>query len=150
MRRSTSSSDSSAQEESEFSRSNISEKRVDDFIGGDEEKVIGLDGTEHPASKEEEIGPSGGSRIRGTPSQDNRSLKRIESHHSRAGADGYTWHQDGDESKQQPGRAKAGVVTPEPYLVSFDGDADPESPRSMSMLRRWIIVLICSASSLCV
>ncbi|KAJ4322337.1 hypothetical protein N0V94_002446, partial [Neodidymelliopsis sp. IMI 364377] len=144
MRRSTSSSDSSVREESEFSRSNISEKRVDDFIGGDEEKVIGLDGTEHPASKEEEIEPSGGSRIRGNPSQDNRSLKRIESHHSRAGADGYTWHQDGDESKQQPS------VTPEPYLVSFDGDADPESPRSMSMLRRWIIVLICSASSLCV
>ena len=119
-------------------------------MGGDEEKVIGLDGTEHPASKGDEVVPSGRSRSRGRRSQDSKSLKRIESHHSRAGADGYTWHHDGDESSQRPNRAKAGVVTPEPYLVTFDGDADPENPRSMSTLRRWAIVLICSASSLCV
>ena len=139
-----SSSDSSILEES-----GISEKREDVFTGGDEEKVIGLDGTEHPANKEEEIAPSR-SRSRNRRSQDSRSLKRIESHHSKAGADGYTWHHDGDESNQRPNRAKAGVVTPEPYLVSFDGDADPENPRSMSTLRRWAIVLICAASSLCV
>jgi hypothetical protein len=148
MRNSTSSSDGSIREESGISESNVSEKRRDDFIG-DEEKVIGLDGTEHPAEEEENEAPER-SRSRGRRSQDRKSLKRIESHHSRAGADGYTWHHDGDESSQQPTRAKAGVVTPEPYLVTFDGDADPENPRSMSSLRRWIIVLICAASSLCV
>jgi hypothetical protein len=73
---------------------------------------------------------------------DPESLRRTESHHSRAGADGYTWRGDG------PG-ARAAVVE-EPYLVAFDGDADPECPRSMSTLRRWMIVLICASSSLCV
>ncbi|XPS73247.1 hypothetical protein M3J09_005397 [Ascochyta lentis] len=150
MRVSTSSSNGSMREESEVSESNISERGGNRFVGGDEEKVIGLDGTEHPASKEEEIVPSGRRQSRGRRSQDSRNLKRAESHHSRAGADGYTWHHDGEESSQRPNRAKAGVVTPEPYLVSFDGDADPENPRSMSNLRRWAIVLICSASSLCV
>jgi hypothetical protein len=149
MRRSMSSSDSSILEESGISESNISVKKEDGYTGGDEEKVIGLDGTEHPANKEE-IVPSRRSRSRSRRSQDSRSLKKIESHHSKAGADGYTWHHDGDESNQRPNRAKAGVVTPEPYLVSFDGDADPENPRSMSTLRRWAIVLICAASSLCV
>jgi len=149
MRNSISSSDGSIREESGISGSNTSEKRRDDFIGDDEEKVIGLDGTEYPA-KEEEIATFGRSRSRERRSQDSKSLKRIESHHSRAGADGYTWHHDGDENSQRPTRAKAGVVTPEPYLVTFDGDADPENPRSMSNLRRWMIVLICAASSLCV
>lgn len=150
MGRSTSSSDSSVQEGFGISASDVSEKRVDGFMGGDEEKVIGLDGAEHPAPKQEKTEPRGRACSRGRPSQENRSLRRVESHHSRAGADGYTWHYDGDESNSRPDRAKAGVVTPEPYLVSFDGDADPENPRSMSLLRRWTIVLICAASSLCV
>jgi hypothetical protein len=68
------------------------------------------------------------------------SLRRTESHHSRAGADGYTWRGDGRQA----------AVVEEPYLVAFDGDADPECPRSMSTLRRWMIVLICASSSLCV
>jgi hypothetical protein len=72
---------------------------------------------------------------------DPESLRRTESHHSRAGADGYTWRGDAG--------ARAAVVE-EPYLVAFDGDADPECPRSMSTLRRWMIVLICASSSLCV
>lgn len=149
MRRSTNSSDSTIQEESGISESNISEKREDEFTGGDEEKVISLDGAEHPA-REEKVVPSRGSWSRERRSQDRKSLKRVESHHSRAGADGYTWHHDGDQSSQRPNRAKASVVTPEPYLVTFDGDADPENPRSMSILRRWAVVLICAASSLCV
>ena len=150
MRRSTNSSDSSVREESGISESNISEKKENGFLSGDEEKVIGLDGTEYPAPEKEEIVPCAKRQGHGRQSQDNRSLKRVESHHSKAGADGYTWHHDGDESNQRSNRAKAGVVTPEPYLVSVDGDADPENPRSMSTLRRWAIVLICSASSLCV
>jgi hypothetical protein len=145
----TVSSDGSIQGRSGVSESTVSEKRREDCIGDDEEKVIGLDGTEHSA-KEEEIVSSGRTSSHGRRSQDNKSLKRVESHHSRAGADGYTWHHDGDESSQRPTRAKAGVVTPEPNLVTFDGDADPENPRSMSSLRRWAIVLICAASSLCV
>lgn len=146
----TSSSSSSRREESGISESNSSEKRGNGCLGGDEEKAIGLDGTPNPALKEEEIIASGRGRTPGRRSQDSRNLKRVESHHSRAGADGYTWHADGDESNRRANRTKDGVVTPEPYLVSFDGDADPENPRSMPTLRRWAIVLICASSSLCV
>jgi hypothetical protein len=150
MRQSSSSSDSSAGKEMETSASNLDESRDTTSMGNDEEKAVGLDGIERSTSREVEAAPSGRPKSHGRRSQDSKSLKRIESHHSRAGADGYTWHQDGDESLQRPNRVKEGVVTPEPYLVSFDGDADPENPRSMSTLRRWIIVLICAASSLCV
>lgn len=150
MRHSISSSDDSVREEWENSALNIDEKRGDTTMDNDEEKVIGLDGVEHLASKEEESVPSGASKIRGRRSQDSKSLKRIESHHSRAGADGYTWHHDEGAGHQRSNQAKAGVVTPEPYLVAFDGDSDPENPRSMSSLRRWAIVVICAASSLCV
>ncbi len=142
----SSSSDSSTQRESDFSESTI-DKQDERSMVGDEEKVIGLDGIEHTASMEEAIMSSKRAQSGGRQSN---SLKRVESHHSRAGADGYTWHHDGDESSQRPNRAKAGVVTPQPYLVAFDGDADPENPRSMSTPRRWAIVLICAVSSLCV
>ncbi|KAJ8112603.1 hypothetical protein OPT61_g5062 [Boeremia exigua] len=145
MAQSTSISDSSTRQESDSGQSN-SEKRDEHFIG-DEEKAIGSAGTDSNASNEEERVPSGRAQSCGRQSD---SFKRVESHQSRAGADGYTWHHDGDGSSQRVNRAKAGVVTPEPYLVTFDGDADPENPRSMSNLRRWAIVLICAASSLCV
>lgn len=36
------------------------------------------------------------------------------------------------------------------FEVSFTGDDDPRSPRSMSNLRKWIIVIIVSTTSLCV
>jgi len=150
MRQSSSSSDSSAGKEMEKSASNLNERRDYTPIGNDEEKAVGLDDIERSTSREVEATPSGRPKGHGRRSQDSKSLKRIESHHSRAGADGYTWHQDGDESLQRQNRVKEGVVTPEPFLVTFDGDSDPENPRSMSTLRRWIIVLICAASSLCV
>lgn len=34
--------------------------------------------------------------------------------------------------------------------VSFDDDSDPLSPRSLPVLRKWIIVLLVSSGSLCV
>lgn len=36
------------------------------------------------------------------------------------------------------------------YQVSFSGDSDPLSPRSMSTLRKWLITLIVSCTSFCV
>lgn len=42
------------------------------------------------------------------------------------------------------------TITSDEYLVKWDGDNDPACPRSMSKLRRWIIVLICGSSSVCV
>lgn len=36
------------------------------------------------------------------------------------------------------------------FQVEFSGDEDPRSPKSLSTLRKWIIVLIVSSTSLCV
>lgn len=36
------------------------------------------------------------------------------------------------------------------FQVEFNGDEDPRSPKSLSTLRKWIIVLIVSSTSLCV
>lgn len=85
--------------------------------------------------------------------QSTRSLRTTRSHQSRAGGDGYTCFDaepvDKTHSRAQDANANGGVAE-QPYLVTWDGDADPENPRSMTKLRRWGIVLICAASSLCV
>lgn len=131
-----------------------SEKQTrDDFADeADEEKVIGLDGAEYSSTRKEQENGAAGTidRSRSRRSQDNRSLKTVRSHHSRAGGDGYTCL-DVEANNHGPiSRAKPCPVIEQPYLVTWDGDADPENPRSMSKLRRWAIVLICAASSLCV
>jgi hypothetical protein len=125
------------------------DKRHAAALGGDEEKVIGLDGHEYAAAEKGEPGLSGDSQGQGKRSQDGRSLRTTRSHQSRAGGDGYTCF-DAEPNNTRPNNSHPGVVTEQPYLVTWDGDADPENPRSMSNLRRWTIVLICSASSLCV
>jgi hypothetical protein len=38
----------------------------------------------------------------------------------------------------------------ENFVVSFDGEDDPMSPRSMTKFRKWLIVVIVSLSSTCV
>jgi hypothetical protein len=76
-------------------------------------------------------------------------LRTTRSHQSRAGGDGYTCF-DAEPDNIRPNNSKRGDVTEQPYLVTWDGDSDPANPRSMSKWRRWVIVLICSASSLCV
>lgn len=41
-------------------------------------------------------------------------------------------------------------VNEKEFEVTWDGDDDPMNPRSMPYARKWIIVIIVSASSLCV
>ena len=36
------------------------------------------------------------------------------------------------------------------WMVKFDGDNDPDNPRSMSTKRKWLITLVVAFSSLCV
>lgn len=38
----------------------------------------------------------------------------------------------------------------ESFIVSWDGDKDPMCPRSMSTMRKWLIVSIACFGSLCV
>jgi len=44
-----------------------------------------------------------------------------------------------------------GAVEKDPFEVQWDGgESDPMNPRSMNYGRKWVIVLVVSASSLCV
>jgi hypothetical protein len=78
-----------------------------------------------------------------------RSLARIRSNNG-YGCD------EGDESTEEEGSSgdvETGVaaVEKDPYEVHWDGgDRDPLNPRSMTMARKWLIVIIVSLSSLCV
>lgn len=151
MNESTRRSLSLPQEEYEDTGSSEYEKREGRNMNTDEEKAVGLDGTDYRTSLDGDDGATNRGRSSRRPSHDSRSLKTIRSHHSRAGGDGYTCF-DAEPTPHRPNKSNksGGIVTEEPYLVTWDGDADPENPRSMTKLRRWIIVLICSASSLCV
>jgi hypothetical protein len=140
---------SSAQEAHKDSGSSNYEKKGASTHDLDEEKAIGLDGAGYHPTREQDVETTGRGRSQGRRSQDNRSLKTVRSHHSRAGGDGYMCL-DPDTDVQGPNKSKPGAVLEQPYLVTWDGDADPENPRSMTMLRRWAIVLICATSSLCV
>jgi hypothetical protein len=42
------------------------------------------------------------------------------------------------------------AVNDKEFEVAWDGDDDPMNPRSMPYARKWIIIIILSASSLCV
>lgn len=131
------------------SGSSTYEQKVEADGRNNEKRVMQLDGTERHVSKEEDIELCRRSTNRNRLSQDHGSLRREQSHHSRAGGDGYTCF-DTEANHDRPARLKDGAVTEQPFLVTWDGDADPENPRSMSSFRRWVIVLICAASSLCV
>ncbi|KAH7556579.1 benomyl methotrexate resistance protein [Bipolaris maydis] len=129
-------------------RSSSSFEKRDGYAGDANESVEGVE------KEDQEIAER--ARTQSRRSHDGRSLKTIQSHHSRAGGDGYTCFDPeatsapGPPTKTTTAGAKTGAVAEQPYLVSWDGDADPENPRSMGKLRRWAIVVICSTSSLCV
>ncbi|KAF2745323.1 benomyl/methotrexate resistance protein [Sporormia fimetaria CBS 119925] len=74
-----------------------------------------------------------------------RSLHTIHSHRSYAASDGYIYFA---EEEERPNISSGD--TEDRFLVAWEGVTDPENPRSMSKLRRWLIVLIVSSSSLCV
>ncbi|KAK5133872.1 hypothetical protein LTR08_007203 [Meristemomyces frigidus] len=109
----------------------------------EEEKSLGRE------RRSEEIGQLDANpraRLRST-----RSRSSARSH--RSYTDGYTHFGDEDEEKQRREAATAqgaGFTSELEFEVSFDGDSDPLSPRNLSTLRKWMIVIIVSASSLCV
>lgn len=80
-------------------------------------------------------------------------LHQVRSHSSarsqRSYTDGYTHsYHDGEEKQQQ-----SPDQLPDPskeFEVTMDGDSDPWNPKNRSHLRKWSIVLIGSACSLCV
>jgi hypothetical protein len=76
-----------------------------------------------------------------------RSMTRVRSNN------GYGCDDTEDSSQEDEiGDVEAGgQVEKDPFEVHWDGgDSDPMNPRSRSMGRKWLVVLIVSASSLCV
>jgi hypothetical protein len=74
-----------------------------------------------------------------------RSLSRARSNN------GYGCDDTRNSSQEEIGDVEIGGQEKDPWEVRWDGgDNDPKNPRSMTMGRRWIIVIIVSASSLCV
>jgi len=87
---------------------------------------------------------------RPNPLATTRSRISTRSQQSYAGADGYTrFNEDEDPTSKE--RAEKGADDQDSeIIVTWDGDDDPMSPRSMGLARKWSIVFILSASSLCV
>ena len=76
-----------------------------------------------------------------------RSISRTRSHN------GYGCDDNDDSTEEEGGDAEAGEAPAEkdPFEVHWEGgDSDPMNPRSMKVARKWVVVLIVSASSLCV
>jgi hypothetical protein len=77
-------------------------------------------------------------------SMSRRTLSRTRSNN------GYGCDED-DNSREDLEISGDGVVEKDPFEVHWeDGDNDPLNPRSMSFARKWLVVIIVSASSLCV
>lgn len=81
------------------------------------------------------------------------TLTKTRSQRSYAGADGYTrFSEDQEKSKMgENGENSDAYIDPEKkFEVGWDGDNDPMSPKSMSLARKWVVVLVMASSSLCV
>ena len=126
------------------------EKRVS---GGEERSPTEDSHYDLPPSKEFE--PISGSGV-ATPSRPNTlgrhrtgastrsSVSRSRSHNG-YGCD------DNDNEEDSRHDIEGGVPEKDQYDVVWEGgDNDPENPRSMPLARKWLVVLIVSASSLCV
>jgi hypothetical protein len=76
-----------------------------------------------------------------------RSMSRVRSNN------GYGCDDAQDSSQETIGDVEkaGGQAEKDPFEVHWEGgDSDPMNPRSRSMGRKWLIVIIVSASSLCV
>jgi len=74
-----------------------------------------------------------------------RSISRTRSNN------GYGCDEGDDSSEEGTGDVETAQAEKDPFEVRWDGgDSDPLCPRSMTMARKWLVVLIVSASSLCV
>lgn len=78
-----------------------------------------------------------------------RSVVSTHSQRSYAAPDGYTCFSE-DEGTQPVDNIELGSNQDKEIIVTWDGEDDPKSPRSIGLARKWAIVIILSLSSLCV
>jgi len=115
-----------------------------------------IDQGEKPENVRNDTSAIGGQRdlenasTRPNPLATTRSRISTRSQRSYAGADGYTRFNEDENSDPAERGEEEGDDQDSEIIVTWDGDDDPMSPRSMALARKWSIVLILSASSLCV
>jgi len=59
-------------------------------------------------------------------------------------------HIDVEDHFDATANPPTGDPTEKDFTVTFDGDDDPKSPRSLTKARKWLIVMIIATSSFCV
>jgi hypothetical protein len=82
-------------------------------------------------------------RANGNAEPKPQSLRQIRSNRSYGGEDGYSCHRGSCDEE-----SNAQTADEAQFTVKFSGDDDPDSPRSISKFRKWIIVLIMAGSAL--
>ncbi|KAK0848829.1 hypothetical protein LTS02_013873, partial [Friedmanniomyces endolithicus] len=75
------------------------------------------------------------------------ALSAISAHSHRSYTDGYVHFGPNEDERKGTGEE---VGVEEAYLVKFDGDTDPDSPRNRTTARKWFIVVILAGSAMCV
>lgn len=89
------------------------------------------------------------SRPLSVPLQQTRSRSSARSTRSYAAEGEYAQAED-DGSKEKQEDNEPTPDQNQEFEVTFDGDADPYNPKNRPYMRKWLIVLIVSSSSLCV
>ena len=82
------------------------------------------------------------------PRDTDTSSRRLQYVRSYSDGHGFTRTSEDDERKATD--VETGPDPEKEFEVKWDGEDDPMNPRSMNRVRKWIIVVIVSTSSLCV
>lgn len=85
-----------------------------------------------------------------SPAKSRSSSKPPSLQHSRSFGDGHGFTCFRDDEPDVDGAAPHGQAEETEFEVQWEGEKDPANPRSMSRLRKWVIVIIVSSSSACV
>lgn len=65
--------------------------------------------------------------------------------------DGYSHHAVDHDTLQEPTDEEEPKIEPDTeFIVQWDGPHDPDNPRNIPLMRRWLIVLVLATGSLCV
>jgi hypothetical protein len=103
-------------------------------------------------AQSKEFAPISSPNDRSRAVSQSRQLASVKSLHRTRSNNGYGCD-DPDDNRDvaEQNLEKGGEPKKDPFEVSWEGgESDPMNPRSMSGARKWLVVLIVSASSFCV
>jgi hypothetical protein len=103
-----------------------------------------------PTLNEEHSGSSGPIAGRVYQDQPVSTGAELENNNVNESPTSTTAHQPGSSNDDPEKQQLEGKDPGKEWIVSFDGDHDPDNPRSMSKGRKWAITMVVAFSSLCV